>query len=345
MGLDLWQLYREMLRSRLFEVAVRQLWREGEISGEMHMGLGEEAIVAGVVTQLIEGDAMALDHRGTPPLLMRGLDPILLVREFLGRSDGLCSGMGGHMHLFSPELLAASSGIVGASGPGAIGFAIAAQQLRPGTISIAFFGEGALNQGMMMEAMNMAVAWTLPVIFVCKDDAWSISTPSRTTTGGQPADRARGFGMRAIELDGTDVEAVWNAAEEAIGLARNGDGPTFLHAHCFHIEGHMLGEKLLRIARQPLREGRELVAPQLRALFGRQGTRLGERLSGVRTILRLVNEMTRAQSGGEKRDPVALTRKRLESDVQRLDALEDEIAQSVEELIARAVAVQDGSNQ
>ena len=94
---DLWSLYRHMLHSRLYEEAVSQLWDEGLISGEMHMGMGEEAIVAGIVPQLQEGDAMALDHRGTPPLLMRGVDPVRLLREFLGRPDGLCRGRGGHM--------------------------------------------------------------------------------------------------------------------------------------------------------------------------------------------------------------------------------------------------------
>ena len=106
MSPDLWSLYALMLKSRLFEEAVTQLWKDGLISGEMHLGTGEEAIVAGIVAQLQEGDAMCLDHRSTPPLLMRGVDPILILRELLGHSDGLCSGMGGHMHLFSKEHLA-----------------------------------------------------------------------------------------------------------------------------------------------------------------------------------------------------------------------------------------------
>lgn len=128
---DLWSLYRQMLRSRRFEESVKDLWEQGKISGEMHLGIGEEAIAAGVVSQLQEGDAMALDHRSTPPLVVRGVDLLLLVREFLGSADGLCCGMGGHMHLFSPRHLAASSGIVGSSGPAAAGFALAAQHLRP----------------------------------------------------------------------------------------------------------------------------------------------------------------------------------------------------------------------
>ena len=129
---ELWSLYALMLKSRLFEEAIAGLWHDGLISGEMHLGTGEEAIIAGVVAQLREGDAMALDHRGTAALLMRGVDPVLILRELLGRPDGLCGGMGGHMHLFSKEHLAASSGIVGAAGPTAAGFALAAQYLQPG---------------------------------------------------------------------------------------------------------------------------------------------------------------------------------------------------------------------
>ena len=124
---DIWRLYREMLRSRLFEDAIMNLWEEGKISGEMHLGTGDEAIIAAVVSQLEEGDAMAVDHRGTPPFIMRGIDPVLLLLEFLGHSKGLCAGKGGHMHLFSKEHLIASSGIVGSSGPAATGFALAIQ--------------------------------------------------------------------------------------------------------------------------------------------------------------------------------------------------------------------------
>src|SRR5512136_2893320 len=182
--MDAWSLYALMKRSRRFEEAVAQLWKDGLISGEMHLGTGEESIIAGVVPQLREGDAMALDHRGTAALLMRGVDPVLIVRELLGRPDGLCGGMGGHMHLFSKEHLAASSGIVGAEGPNAAGFALAATFLRPGCIAVAFFVEAAMNQGMLMESMNLASVWRLPVLFVCKDDHWGITTSASDSTGG-----------------------------------------------------------------------------------------------------------------------------------------------------------------
>jgi TPP-dependent pyruvate/acetoin dehydrogenase alpha subunit len=200
MPIDLWSLYALMLRSRLYEGVIAQLWHDGLISGEMHLGTGEEGIIAGVVSQLGEGDAMALDHRGTAALLMRGVDPVSILRELLGRSDGLCRGRGGHMHLYSKEHLAASSGIVGAAGPAAVGFALAAQSLRPGTVAVAFFGDGAMNQGMLMESMNLAAVWDLPVLFVCKDDGWAITTVSKKVTGGDLNARAGGLGVPAVEV-------------------------------------------------------------------------------------------------------------------------------------------------
>ncbi|MDH4198075.1 MAG: thiamine pyrophosphate-dependent dehydrogenase E1 component subunit alpha, partial [Candidatus Aminicenantes bacterium] len=198
MSFDPVRLYKQMLRIRLFEASVGKLWRDGLISGEMHSSLGEEAIAVGVVDQLGDGDAMALDHRGTAPLLARGVDPVALLREFLGRKDGLCGGWGGHMHLFSRPLLAASSGIVGASGPAGVGFALAAEHLRPGRVAVSFFGEGATNQGMLLESLNLAAAWKLPLIFVCKNNQWSITTSSPSVTAGSLADRAKGFGLPVL---------------------------------------------------------------------------------------------------------------------------------------------------
>ncbi len=272
---DLWSLYGKMIRSRLFEAAVAELWRAGLIAGEMHLGTGEEAICAGVVDHLTDGDAMALDHRGTPPLLMRGVEPVLLLQEFLGHPGGLCAGLGGHMHLFARELLAASSGIVGASGPAAVGFALAARQLRPGKVAVAFFGEGAMNQGMLLEALNLALVWMLPVVFVCKDNDWAIATVSTSVSGSDPGTRARGFGLPTASVDGLDVIAVWNAAQAAVERARHGNGPSFVHARCIHLDGHFLGDRLLEAARSPFRQWRRTTEPVVRAVMRPRGAAPG----------------------------------------------------------------------
>jgi len=340
MTVDLWFLYENMLRSRLFEEAVTRAWNEGKISGEMHLSVGEEAIVAGTVLQLQDGDAMALDHRGTSPMIMRGVSPVLLLGEFLGHPDGLCAGKGGHMHLFSPEHLAASSGIVGASGPAAVGFALAARHLRPGKVALAFFGEGAMNQGMLLEAMNLAVAWKLPAVFVCKDSKWAITTVSASVTGGKLAERARSFGMPVREIDGSDVEAVWNAAHEALEHARTKNAPTFLHATCLHPEGHFLGDPLVRITRHPVKEMKKVAGPLLKSATKVKGASARERTGGLGTVTSLIGKTAKEQVF-DKKDPLKIVRRKLKPEKARLKRLEDRIDEEIREVVASVLISSD----
>ncbi len=335
--MDLWSLYALMKKSRQFEDAITQLWRDGLISGEMHLGTGEEAIVAGVVSQLRPSDAMALDHRGTAAFLMRGVDPVLLLREMLGQPDGLCGGQGGHMHLFSKDHLAASSGIVGAEGPTAIGFALAAQYLHPGAIAAAFFGDGAMNQGMLMESINLAAVWNLPVLFVCKDDGWAITTKPGVSTSGNMGERVRGLGVHYIEADGLDVKQVWQATHQAIERARNGEGPTFLHARCVHLEGHFLGLLLLRITRDPLRELPEMAGPLIRSLLRPGGGSLRERLAGVWYVLSAILATLSDPRQYSTNDPVAQARATLMSDPERLKELDNLIGAEISAILASAL--------
>ena len=334
--MDLWSLYSLMKKSRQFEEAVTQLWKDGLISGEMHLGTGEEAIIAGIVSQLRPGDAMAVDHRGSAAFLMRGVDPILMLREILGHDDELCGGQGGHMHLFSKEHLAASSGIVGAEGPTAIGFALAAQYLRPGTIAVAFFGEGAMNQGMLMESINLAAVWNLPVLFVCKDDGWAITTKPGTSTSGDMGERVRGLGAHYIEVDGLDVEQVWQAAHQAIERTRAGKGPTLPRAHCVHLEGHFLGLLLLRITRNPMRELPGIARPLIRSFLRPGGGSLRERLAGVRFILSTIRAAWRDPSRYSTNDPVLRAQTALMSNPVRLKELDNRIEAEISAILAAA---------
>jgi TPP-dependent pyruvate/acetoin dehydrogenase alpha subunit len=336
MTLDLWQLYREMLRSRRFEEAVSHLWSQGLISGEMHLGIGEEAIAAGTVCQLADGDALALDHRGTPPLVMRGVGLVPLLREFLGCDDGLCHGSGGHMHLFAPDRLAVSSGIVGAAAPAAVGLALSAQHLRPGNIAIAYFGEGAMNQGMVMEALNLAVVWNVPVVFVCKDNNWSITTYSSDMIGGSLLERARSFGMPALDVDGSDIKAVWQAAREAITRGRMDGGPTFLLAHCDHLEGHFLGDPLLHLARQPVRGFLPYALPLMRAVLAPRGTAFRQRIAALLEVLRLLRAM-RHDHVGDTRDPLERARRELSGDPEHLERIEREVTHDIEVAVRAAL--------
>jgi len=337
MPIDLWSLYALMLKSRLFEESVTQLWKDGLISGEMHLGTGEEAIIAGVVSHLDTHDAMALDHRGTAALVMHGVDPILILRELLGKSDGLCGGMGGHMHLFSKPHLAASSGIVGSEGPTAAGFALAAQYLHPGAVAVAFFGEGAMNQGMLMESINLAAVWRLPVVFVCKDDSWSITTKSETVTGGDLNDRSEWLGVPGVCVDGRDVTEVWHVANEAIARARAGKGPFFLRAQCVHFEGHFLGYQLIRAVRNPLREMPKITIPITHSFLRISGGPLRERVAGLKSVISAVLSTLRDPRRDADSDPVRRTRRALQLDRARLISLEDDIERETGNIIALAM--------
>lgn len=338
---DLLDLYRSMLRSRLFEQAVIQLWDDGKISGEMHLAIGEEAIAAGIVGQIQHGDALALDHRGTPPLIMRGIDPTLILLEFLGHSDGLCAGMGGHMHLFSRHHLTASSGIVGASAPAAVGFALSAQYIRPGRISVAFFGEGAMNQGMVMESFNLAAAWKLPMLFICKDNEWAITTLSSSVTSGSLIERAKSFGMNAKEIDGSDVLAVWNAAKSAIEHARKGDGPSYLHMHCRRPKGHFLGDPLIRIARHPVKEMKELAGPLLKSVTKIKGSSMGQRAGSLRSVSSLLGKTIKSQLFKEK-DPLELLRQKIISDKESIRRIEKEVNEEIQAAVDKALQMDAG---
>lgn len=317
-----------MLRSRRFEEAVRELWEMGRIPGEMHLGIGEEAIAIGIVAHLREGDALALDHRGTPPLVARGIALPALLAELLGRPDGLGRGQGGHMHLFSREHLAASSGIVGAAGPTAVGFAAAAQTLRPGAVAVAFFGEGAMNQGMLLESFNLAGAWKLPVVFVCKDNRWAITTHSPSVTAGNLLDRARAYGFPAEAVDGADVEAVWQAAEPAVERGRRGSGPSFLLTSCVRPEGHFLGDPLLRVARHPVAEMKPILPPLVASAVRGEGAPLHRRAAGMAAVTSTVVRAA-ATDHGPQPDPLARTRRRLTGDRDRLARLETEVDEEI----------------
>lgn len=323
---NLWHLYELMLRSRLFEELVSELWEAGTISGEMHLGIGEEGIVAGVLDHLQDGDAMALDHRGTPPMIMRGVPARALMAEMLGRADGLCAGQGGHMHLFAPEHLAASSGIVGSSGPAAAGFALAGQMQRPGSIAVAFFGEGAINQGMLLESFNLAAVWDLPVLFVCKDDGWAIFTPTETTTRSSPVERAHGFGLTAVSVDGTNVMDIWRTAGRLIEDIRAGKGPAFLHVSCIRPHAHFLGDPLLRTATGKRSRG---LGGLLRSLTRIKGDSLRSRARTGSELTVLIRRSI-ADRDPSGRDPLDLARSQLaELDKIRLENLEERTARTV----------------
>ena len=336
--INLLGLYRQMYRSRLFEEHIVQIWNDGLITGEMHTGIGEEAINAGIVSQLVDGDALALDHRPTSPSIIRGVDPKELLLEFIGHQDGLGSGMGGHMHVFSKKHLLASSGIVGASGPAAAGFALSAKHLRPGKIAVAFFGEGAVNQGMLMESFNLATVLKLPVLFVCKDSGMAITTQSSDVTAGKLTDRARAFDMPAKDLDGTDVEIVWKDAQEVIIRAREGQGPSFILAKCKRPQGHMLGDPLKRIVREPVKELSQMTGPLVKSFTKSGGASIKERMGSMKEVMSLLGKTVKDRLSDDK-DPLLLLRKRLVDHTADLEAIEKKVNKEMEDVVEAVLTI------
>ncbi len=326
--MELTDLYRAMARARAFELVQEDLWRRGLISGEMHLGTGEEAIAAGITAHLKKGDAVALDHRPTPVLVQLGVDPVVILREMLGQEAGLCRGQGGHMHLFSKAHLAASGGIVGASGPLAAGFALAAKHLRPHAIAVAFFGDGAVNQGMLLESLNLAAVWKLPVLFVCKQNGWAITTRTAATTAGDLLDRARSFSLRAERVDGGDVIAVSEMAEGLVAGIRGSGEPAFLLAQCPRLDGHFLGDPMIGAARHPIGEGKELLGKVLSAATASGGGSVGQR---ALTLARMTNvlRLARGDARDGRRDPLERARHALRHREAEIVGIDDEVAREM----------------
>jgi pyruvate dehydrogenase E1 component alpha subunit len=335
--MDLPALYRHMLRSRLFELAVADLWNKGLVSGEMHLGTGEEAVAAGVVSHVREGDGLALAHRCTPPLVVRGVPLVPMLREMLGRPDGLCGGRGGHMHLASRAHLAAASGIVGASLPAAAGFALAARRLRPGAIGAAFTGEGAMNQGQALETLNLASAWSLPMVVICVDNGWAITTRSESVTGGDLVERASAFGWHTARVDGTDASAVHEVAGELVAHAREGHGPSFLLADCPRLDGHFLGDPLLRQARDPL--GPETRGTLSGVVSGVRSGGASGLLGRARSLIEMGVVMARASLSagrGSGTDPIVVARASLRASERQ--PIDDSVEKEIREVVERALA-------
>jgi pyruvate dehydrogenase E1 component alpha subunit len=335
-------MFATMVAIRAFEMASARLWELGLISGEMHLGIGEEAIVAGVMAHVRDGDAISFDHRSGPPVVARGIGLESLLLEMLGSEEGLCRGHGGHMHFLSQGHLAAGTGIVGATAPLACGFALAAEHLRPGSVAIAFFGDGATNQGALLEALNLAASWKLPVLFVCKDNGWAITTRTGTVSAGDMLERAHGLGLRTQRANGIKAEAVWEAAGGAIARAREGNGPTFLHARCPRAEGHFLGDPLVGLVRRPRDELPALRPDIVAGLTARPGA--SKRLRALalgrtsRTVARLAIEQLRPG-----RDPVARMRRRLGKRV--ADPVEREARDRVEAAVQSALEIATGEGR
>lgn len=241
-------LYRTVRLIRRFEERAIEFVRSGEIVGGIHPYVGQEAIAAGVCAALAASDQITSTHRGHGHVLAKGADPSRMLAELMGRSTGLNSGRGGSMHAadFSVGVLGANA-IVGAAGSIATGAAWAARRQGRDTVVATFFGDGAMNEGMLLEAFNLASLWNAPVVFVCENNGYATTMPVAGAVAGSIPARARAFGMPAFTIDGQDPEVVLAAASTAVGRARSGGGPTFLECLTYRFDAHHTFEHRSRL--------------------------------------------------------------------------------------------------
>src|SRR5579871_1059084 len=241
---DLWlRAYRQMVRIRLFEEQVNELYTRALMPGLAHLYSGEEAVAVGICESLRLDDYITSTHRGHGHCLAKGASPDRMFAELLGKEAGYCRGKGGSMHIADPATgnLGANA-IVGGSLGIATGAALSAKRLGTDRVAVSFFGEGALGQGLLYEVMNLAQLWKLPVIYACENNLYNEYTHFSETTAGDIAARAAAFGMPAETVDGQDVRAVQAAAKQLVDRARRGDGPSFLLCNTYRYHGHHVGD-------------------------------------------------------------------------------------------------------
>lgn len=240
-------MLRRMMTIRQFDETARKLIEQGEMGGEVHQYVGEEAVAVGVCSALRPDDVITSTHRGHGHIIAKGGDLRRMMAELGGKRDGYCRGKGGSMHITAVDLgIYGANGIVGAGVPHAVGAGFAARYLDTDGVAVAFFGDGASNQGVVHEAMNLASIYDLPVIFVCENNHYAVSFGvEHSTSARHISDRAVGYTMPGVTVDGMDVLAVRAAANDAVTRARAGEGPSLIEADTYRFYGHFSHEELM----------------------------------------------------------------------------------------------------
>ena len=241
--IELKKIYSTMYKIRTFDKLSTELSLEGKIFGPVHSYRGQEGVAAGVCHSLEQGDIITSTHRGHGHYLAKGGDTFKILSELLGKSTGSNKGWGGSMHVADLGLgIFGANGIVGAGVPIASGAALSFKNSNSKNIAVAFFGDGAMNQGVVMEAFNIAAIWKLPQIFICENNKYSATVPSIKTTSGSITTRALGFGLRAEDVDGQDVMAVLRLASEMREFTLQTGVPCFINANTYRYDGHFATE-------------------------------------------------------------------------------------------------------
>jgi 2-oxoisovalerate dehydrogenase E1 component len=245
--MELLGFYRQMVLLRRFERTAQALLKAGELPGFLHLYVGEEATAVGVIAHLRPDDWITSTHRGHGHALVKGVSAKALMAELAGKGTGCCGGRGGTMHLYVPSVgLFGTNGIVGGGIPGAVGLGISARIRGTDQVTVAFFGDGAVNGGPFHESLNFAGIQNAPVIFVCENNLYATATPlTMTTRNTEVATKAAAYGIPGVAVDGNDVIAVWQATREAVRRARAGEGPTLIESKTYRMVGHHEGDPVV----------------------------------------------------------------------------------------------------
>jgi acetoin:2,6-dichlorophenolindophenol oxidoreductase subunit alpha len=237
------RLYRQMVRIRLFEEQVNDLYTRALMPGLAHLYIGEEAIAVGICETLTNKDYITSTHRGHGHCLAKGASADRMFAELLGKEAGYCRGKGGSMHIADPATgnLGANAIVCGSAGI-ATGAALTAKRLKTDHVAVCFFGEGALGQGVLYEVMNLAALYKLPVIYVCENNLYTEYTHFSETTAGDILARGTAFGVYSEAVDGQAVRSVYEAADRLVNRARRGEGPAFLLCNTYRYTGHHVGD-------------------------------------------------------------------------------------------------------
>jgi pyruvate dehydrogenase E1 component alpha subunit len=252
-------MYEDMVKIRRFEEKAIEFFTQGLIRGSMHLYIGEEAVAVGVCHALRQDDYIVSTHRGHGHCLAKGTDINRTMAELLGKATGCCKGKGGSMHIADLDTgNLGANGIVAAGIPIAVGAALSSQYRGTDQVAVAFFGDGATNQGVFHEAMNLAAIWRLPVLFVCENNLYGITVPAKEAVAVTDiADRAKAYNIPGVIVDGNDVRAVYQAACQAVARARAGAGPTLLECKTYRHEGHYKGDPCVYRSDEELRQWKE----------------------------------------------------------------------------------------
>ncbi|MEW6660840.1 MAG: pyruvate dehydrogenase (acetyl-transferring) E1 component subunit alpha [Bacillota bacterium] len=256
---QLLRMYEDMVNIRRFEEKAIEFFTQSLIRGSMHLYIGEEAVAVGVCHALRQDDYIVSTHRGHGHCLAKGADVNRTMAELLGKATGYCKGKGGSMHIADLDTgNLGANGIVAAGIPIAVGAALSAQYRGTDQVAVAFFGDGATNQGVFHEAMNLAAIWKLPVIFVCENNLYGITVPAREAVAVTDiADRAQAYNIPGVIVDGNDVRAVYEAACQAVARARAGKGPILLECKTYRHEGHYKGDPCVYRTDEEVRQWKE----------------------------------------------------------------------------------------